>query len=73
MEGLEEYVSDLYRIGVDAVIVSDPGMFSIIKAVPDMEIHISTQASITNDATINFWHGLGAYRVILARNYPWRK
>jgi len=68
MEGLEEYVSDLYRIGVDAVIVSDPGMFSIIKkTVPDMEIHISTQASITNDATINFWHGLGAYRVILAR------
>ena len=43
-------------------------MFSIIKkTVPDLEIHISTQASVTNAGTINFWHNLGAKRVILAR------
>ncbi len=68
LEGLEEYVTDLYNIGVDAVIVSDPGMFNIIKkTVPDLEIHISTQGSVTNAATINFWHDIGAQRVVLAR------
>lgn len=68
LEGLEEYVTDLYNIDVDAVIVSDPGMFSIIKkTVPDLEIHMSTQASITNAETINFWHNQGAERVVLAR------
>ncbi|NLN14725.1 MAG: U32 family peptidase [Tissierellia bacterium] len=66
--GLEEYVTELYEIGIDAVIVSDPGMFSIIrKTVPDLEVHISTQASVTNAATINFWYEQGARRVILAR------
>ena len=66
--GLEEYVAELYNIGVDAVIVSDPGMYTIIKnTVPDLEIHISTQGSVTNAATINFWHSLGASRVVLAR------
>ena len=68
LEGLEKYIIDLYNIDIDAVIVSDPGMFSIIKkTVPDLEIHISTQASVTNAGTINFWHNLGAKRVILAR------
>ncbi|MDR7870036.1 MAG: U32 family peptidase [Tissierellaceae bacterium] len=68
LEGLEEYVTNLYNIDVDAVIVSDPGMFSIInKTVPDLEIHMSTQASITNSETINFWHNLGAQRTVLAR------
>ena len=66
--GLEEYVSELYNVNVDAVIVSDPGMFMIIKkTVPEMEIHISTQASITNYETIMFWYNLGARRIVLAR------
>jgi putative protease len=66
--GLEEYVTSLYNINVDAVIVSDPGMFTIIKrTVPDMEIHISTQASVTNYETIMFWYNLGARRIVLAR------
>ena len=66
--GLEEYVMNLYNIGIDAVIVSDPGMFTIIKkTVPDLEIHISTQASVTNGETINFWYNLGVKRVVLAR------
>ena len=68
LQGLEEYVQELYNIGIDAVIVSDPGMFSIIKkTAPDLEIHMSTQASITNAETVNFWHNLGADRVVLAR------
>ncbi len=68
MEGLEEYVASLYNINVDAVIVSDPGMFMVIKrTVPNMEIHISTQASVTNYETIMFWYNLGARRIVLAR------
>lgn len=66
--GLEDYVKSLYEIEVDAVIVSDPGMYTIIRrTVPDMEIHISTQASITNYETIMFWYNLGARRIVLAR------
>ncbi len=67
-EGLEEYVQSLEEINVDGVIVSDPGMFMKIKnAVPNMEIHISTQASVTNYETVMFWYNLGARRVVLAR------
>ena len=72
--GLEEYVVSLYNIKVDAVIVSDPGMFSIIKrTVPEMEIHISTQASVTNYETIMFWYNLGARRIVLARELSFKE
>lgn len=68
MEGLGEYVKDLQRIKADAVIVSDPGMFSVIrKTAPDLPIHISTQASVTNYETIMFWYNLGVRRIVLAR------
>ena len=68
LQGLEEYVTQLYNINVDAVIVSDPGMFSIIKKTcPELTIHLSTQASVTNYETINFWYDLGIRRVVLAR------
>lgn len=68
MEGLEDYARELEEIGVDAFIVSDPGMFTVIKrTTPNMEIHISTQASVTNYETIMFWHGLGVRRIVLAR------
>lgn len=53
---------------VDAVLVSDPGIFTRVKSIaPDMEIHISTQASVTNSDACIFWHGLGAKRIVLAR------
>src|SRR5699024_10835022 len=53
LEGLEKYVQALANIKVDAVIVSDPGMFAVIKrTVADLPIHISTQASVTNYETI---------------------
>jgi putative protease len=52
----------------DALIISDPGLFSIAREVcPDMEIHISTQANNTNYKTYTFWHKLGAKRVVCAR------
>ncbi|MGI6086238.1 MAG: peptidase U32 family protein [Acetivibrionales bacterium] len=63
-----EFVEKAVIAGVDAVIVSDPGIFSIIrKTCPNLSIHISTQANITNAESVNFWHLAGASRIILAR------
>lgn len=68
LQGLPNYLRELKGIGVDAVIVSDPGTFMIVKdTVPDMEVHISTQANNTNYMTVNFWHQQGAKRVVMAR------
>jgi putative protease len=66
--GLEEYLSDASRTGIDAIILSDPGIFTVVKQVlPDIEIHISTQANTVNHLSAAFWHRLGAKRIVLAR------
>lgn len=66
--GIGEYVKLLEEIGVDAVIVSDAGMVSIIRRITKtLPIHLSTQASVTNYETVNFWYDYGLRRVILAR------
>ncbi|MDO4788392.1 MAG: U32 family peptidase [Johnsonella sp.] len=68
LEEAKRYFQELGRIAPDALIISDPGMFSIAKEVlGDMEIHISTQANNTNYATYRFWWQLGAKRVVTAR------
>lgn len=68
LEGLPEYVKKLHEIGVDAVIVADPGVFTIVKeSVPDIEIHLSTQANTTNYSTANFWYNQGVKRIVVAR------
>jgi len=65
---LEDYIKQLEIIGVDAVILSDPGIFSLVRnTCPGMEIHISTQANVTNAKSCIFWHKLGAKRIVLAR------
>ncbi|KGG81460.1 peptidase U32 [Caloranaerobacter azorensis H53214] len=67
-KGLREYIKDLYNMEVDAVIVSDPGVFSIVKdAAPDFEIHLSTQANTTNYHTANYWYKQGVKRIVVAR------
>lgn len=66
--GLEDYVKNLYDVNVDGVIVSDPGVFSIVrKTTPNLPIHLSTQASVTNFETIMFWYNLGVKRIVVAR------
>ena len=65
---LHAYLDRISDIPVDAMIVSDMGVLEAIKArLPHMPIHVSTQASCVNSATINMWHKLGASRVVLAR------
>lgn len=63
-----EYFEELKEVKPDAIIISDPGIFQIAKEVcPEIELHVSTQANNVNYATFNFWHQLGASRVVSAR------
>ena len=65
---LPDYIKYLDSIGVDALIVADMGVMRIIKDVaPNMDIHVSTQANITNKYTAKAFVDLGAKRLILAR------
>ena len=68
MDVLGKYAESLQNMGVDGVIVSDLGAFSLIrKAAPRLPIHVSTQANITNAETAKMWYDMGAERVVLAR------
>lgn len=68
LAGVEEYFQELKELAPDALIISDPGVFAIARRIlPDMELHISTQANNTNYGTYQFWHELGAKRVVSAR------
>lgn len=68
LQGLGEYLVELQDLGIDAVIISDPGVFAICRKVaPNLPIHISTQANTTNVSAASFWQELGAERIVLAR------
>ena len=65
---LESYFKTLEDVGVDAVIVSDPGVVYVVKhAAPSLAIHLSTQANTTNKYAVKFWWEQGVSCVILAR------
>ena len=65
---LPAYLWELQRLKVDALIVSDPGIIEIVKeTIPNMEIHLSTQANAVNWRSVRFWHQQGVKRVVLAR------
>ncbi len=67
-DGLKEYLDYLTEIGVDAVIVADVGIIQFIKQnVPKLNIHVSTQANITNKYSAKFFVDMGVSRIILAR------
>ena len=68
IDQLPEYASFLQQAGVDAVIISDLGSFTVFRRyAPNVDIHISTQANVTNYETCMAWYHLGAKRVVLAR------
>ncbi|MGI5989564.1 MAG: peptidase U32 family protein [Lachnospiraceae bacterium] len=68
LEPAREYFRELEQLRPDAALISDPGLFVIAKEeMPDVAIHISTQANNTNYGTYNFWYGLGASRVVAGR------
>ena len=68
LEGVRYYFYELKEIGPDALIISDPGVFSIAREVcPEIDIHISTQSNNVNYMTFRFWKDQGAVRVVTAR------
>jgi len=68
LDGLEEYLKELHSLNVDAIIVSDPGILMTAKeVVPDLELHLSTQANSVNWKSASFWHKQGVKRIVLAR------
>ncbi len=67
-EGMADYFKQVEKIGADAVLISDLGVFSVAKeAAPNLEIHVSTQANNTNYKSAQMWHQLGAKRSVVAR------
>ena len=72
IEGIKKYFTELKEAGleekIDAFIISDPGVIGLaMEMLPGIEVHISTQANNTNYLTYNFWHKMGATRVVAAR------
>lgn len=67
-DNLDQYVKDVVETGIDAIIVSDPGILEIIKEnAPQIELHLSTQANCTNWRSAEFWHKQGVKRIVMAR------
>jgi putative protease len=68
LQGLEKYLRLLRDIQVDGIIISDPGILSLAKEItPDIPIHLSTQANVTNPANAKFWEAQGVARLNIAR------
>lgn len=68
LDGLEDFLRQLQEVGVAAIIVADPAIIETCKrAAPKLEIHVSTQQSVTNWQTVQFWKEDGVDRVVLAR------
>ncbi len=68
VKGIRSYVKKLAEIPVNAVIVSDPGIFLTVREIaPHIPIHLSTQANTTNAKSVEFWHQQGMKRAVLAR------
>ena len=67
-EGMADYFKEVEKIGADALLVSDLGVFSVAKeTAPNLEIHVSTQANNTNYKSAQMWYQLGAKRIVVAR------
>jgi putative protease len=68
LKTISEYIKFLYDAKVDAIIISDPGVFYIAKLVaPGLSLHLSTQANTLNIAAVKFWKSLGFDRIVLGR------
>lgn len=68
IEAMGDYLRYLRDISVDALLISDLGVFQLAREIiPEMELHVSTQANITNWKSANVWGSMGAKRIVLAR------
>lgn len=68
MDEARQYFTELSKLRPDAILIADPGLFMLEREIcPEIPVHISTQANNTNYKTFEFWHKLGAERVVCAR------
>ncbi|MBP3951368.1 peptidase U32 family protein [Bacillus suaedae] len=68
MDGLEDYLQGLQEVGVTGIIVADPLIIETCKRVaPKVEVHLSTQQSLSNWLAVKYWKEEGLHRVVLAR------
>lgn len=67
LESLVSYLQELDKIGVDAIIVSDPAVILLAQQHTKLTIHLSTQQSTLNKEAVSFWKKLGVERIVLAR------
>lgn len=74
IEKLPDYINEISKIGFDAIILSDPGVFSIVKQMmPNIDVHLSTQANNTNWRSAKYWYQQGVKRIILARELTFQE
>ncbi len=67
LSDIVDYLKSLDKIGVDAIIASDPAIIKLAKENTDLVIHLSTQASTLNKEAAKFWKSEGVSRIVLAR------
>ena len=71
LEGLSDYLKELEKAKVDAIIVSDPLVISVLNENNiNLEVHLSTQGSTTNSESVKYWMSKGVKRIVLAREVP---
>ncbi len=74
IDEFEKYIEEIRPLGFDAVLISDLGMFDIMRTLaPEIPIHVSTQANNVNYRSAMMWHKLGAKRVVLAREMSFKE
>lgn len=74
LEGLPDYLQQLEKMGCDAILVSDPGVVALAReCVPELPIHLSTQANTVNWMSAKFWQQQGVERIVLARELSLRE
>jgi U32 family peptidase len=74
LEQAKKIIPTFAATGVDALIVSEPGMLRLIQSLaPQVPIHLSTQANTTNAEAVRFWRDQGVRRIILARELNLRE
>jgi len=74
LDGMVKTAKMAHEIGVDAAIISDIGaIHRVAREVPGLDIHVSTQANVTNSETARVYKALGAKRIVLAREMTFKQ
>lgn len=74
IQNVYDYFEELKSVNPDALIIADPGILAIAKEVlPEIELHLSTQANNTNYGSVKFWHNVGVKRVVVARELSFKE